>query len=343
VRRPDPLLRDLEGSVRALGLPGSSLLVAASAGIDSTVLAHGLAALAPRLGLRLALGHVHHGLRGAEADADRDFVAALAAKLDVRFFERRVDPRARRAGLSSQRRPTLQEAARRVRYQALDALAIEADATHIATAHQLDDQAETVLLRLLRGSGPTGLGGIPECSADGRIVRPLLGVSRAEIERFARARGLSWREDASNRDPAYARARLRRDWLAGLGEAFNPRWLRAVGDLAEAMRRESEWIEERVAAEASRRLSREGDCIVVDCQGWSELPEALARRLARHVLRAAGAGRDLSRQHLERTLRFAAASRGGSRLELPGGLLLERRGDFVRLRRNAPGQAQAGC
>jgi tRNA(Ile)-lysidine synthase len=140
VRRPDPLLRDLEGSVRALGLPGSSLLVAASAGIDSTVLAHGLAALAPRLGLRLALGHVHHGLRGAEADADRDFVAALAAKLDVRFFERRVDPRARRAGLSSQRRPTLQEAARRVRYQALDALAIEADATHIATAHQLDDQ-----------------------------------------------------------------------------------------------------------------------------------------------------------------------------------------------------------
>jgi tRNA(Ile)-lysidine synthase len=343
VRRQGPLLRELERSVRALELPGRSVLVAASAGIDSTVLAHGLAALAARLELRLSLGHVHHGLRGAEADADRDFVAALAAKLDLPFLERRVDPHARRAGIRSQARPTLQEAARRLRVQALEALAIEADAAHIATAHQLDDQAETVLLRLLRGSGPSGLGGISERSSDGRIVRPLLSVSRAEVERFARERGLSWREDASNRDPAYARARLRRDWLPGLGEAFNPRWLRAVGDLAEAMRRESEWIEERVAEEASRRLGREGDCIVVDCRGWSELPEALARRLARHVLHAAGAGRDLSRRHLERTLRFAEASRGGSRLELPGGLVLERRGDFVRLRRNAPGQAQAGC
>src|SRR5262249_58771718 len=101
-------------------------------------------------------------------------------------------------------------------------------------AHTLDDQGETVLLRLLRGTGPTGLGGIPERSPDGRIVRPLLGVSRAEIERFAGQRGLVWREDASNRDPAYARARLRRDWLGSLGAAFPPPWLRGGRGLGEA-------------------------------------------------------------------------------------------------------------
>jgi tRNA(Ile)-lysidine synthase len=337
------LLHELERAARAQGLEGRGVLIAASGGVDSTVLAHGLVDLATRLDLRLALGHIHHGLRGAESDADRDFVAALAGKLDLPFFQRRVDPAARREGVPSQARPTLQEAARRVRYDALEALATEAAVDHVATAHQLDDQAETVLLRLLRGTGPTGLGGIPERSPDGRIVRPLLSVPRAEIERFARARGLSWREDASNRDPAYARGRLRRDWLQGLGEAFNPRWLRAVGDLAEAMRRESEWIEERVAEEASRRLSREDDCIVVDCRGWSELPQALASRLARHLLHAAGAGRDVSRRHLERTMRYLEASRGGSRLELPAGLVLERRGRFVRLGGIDPGQRQAGC
>lgn len=343
MRREDPLLRELERAACALELPGRSVLIAASAGIDSTVLACGLGVLAERLALRLALGHVHHGLRGAEADRDRDFVAALAAKLDVPFHERRVDPHRLRRGGPSRSRPTLQEAARRLRYEALEALAREAGAAHVATAHQLDDQAETVLLRLLRGSGPSGLGGIPERSPDGRVVRPLLGVPRAEIERFARARGLSWREDGSNRDPSYARARLRRDWLGALGEAFNPRWLRAVGDLAEAMRRESEWIEERVHEEASHRLAREGDQIVLDCRGWAELPEALARRLMRSALRASGAGRDLSRRHLERTLRFAHAARGGARLELPGGLWLERQRGFVRFRRSAPGQAQTGC
>jgi tRNA(Ile)-lysidine synthase len=212
-------------------------------------------------------------------------------------------------------------------------MAREAGADRIATAHTLDDQAETVLLRLLRGTGPSGLGGIPERSPEGRIVRPLLQISRAEIERHARERGLEWREDASNRDPAYARARLRRDWLRELGEAFNPRWLRALGDLAEAQRRESEWIEERVAEEAGRRLVREDGSWWLACEGFEALPEALARRLVRRVLCEAGAGRDLSRPHLERTLAFLRRGQSGRTLELPGGLILARTRHGARIAR----------
>jgi tRNA(Ile)-lysidine synthase len=335
VRRRDPLLGAVERAARRLGLAERSVLVAASGGIDSTLLAHALHALAGRLGLRLALGHVNHGLRGAEADADQAFVASLGEKLGVPVLVRRVAPQRLRAGRPSRARPTLQEAARRLRYAALEEMAREAGAQHVATAHTLDDQAETVLLRLLRGTGPPGLGGIPERSPDGRIVRPLLGVSRREIERFAAERRLSWREDASNRDPAYARARLRRDWLAGLGQAFNPRWLRAVGDLAEAQRRESEWIEARVSEEASRRLAREGDTCSFSCEGIEALPVAVARRLARRVLHEAGAGRDLSRRHLERVLAFAAPGRSGARLELPGGLVLVRWRRRLRFERDA--------
>jgi tRNA(Ile)-lysidine synthase len=336
----EPLLRALGAALAAQGCRGRRVLVAASGGVDSTVLVHGVHALAGELASELVVAHVHHGLRGADADADEDFVRSLGAALGVPVLARRVAPRSLRARGPSRARPTLQEAARRLRYDALFEMAAAAGAERIATGHTLDDQAETVLLRLLRGSGPAGLGGIPERSPDGRIVRPLLALSRAEIERFARGRGLVWREDASNRDPAYARARLRRDWLRGLGEAFNPRWLRAVGDLAEAQRRESEWIEPLVEQEAELRLARDGAGWTLACAEWDSLPVALARRLARRALREAGGGRDVTRAHLERTLAFLARGRTGATLELPGGLVLERERARVRLR---PGPAQHGC
>jgi tRNA(Ile)-lysidine synthase len=336
----EPLLRSLGAAFAALGCRGRRVLVAASGGVDSTVLVHGAHALAAELGMGLALGHVHHGLRGADADADEAFVRSLGAALGVPVLARRVAPRSLQAGRPSRARPTLQEAARRLRYDALFALAEAVGAERVATAHTLDDQAETVLLRLLRGTGPAGLGGIPERSPDGRLVRPLLGVSREEIERFARERGLLWREDPSNRDPAFARARLRRDWIRGVGEAFNPRWLRAVGDLAEAQRRESEWIEPLVEQEAAHRLARDGDGWTLACASWDRLPVAQARRLVRRALFAAGAGRDVTRVHLERVLALARSGRTGARLELPGGLVAVRERGRVRLH---TGRAQHGC
>jgi tRNA(Ile)-lysidine synthase len=316
--------RALAAALKALGLPDRPLLVAVSGGVDSVALAHALRVLSPELGLILSIGHVNHGLRGAQAAADEAFVAELADGLGLPFASERVDPRALVAEGPSRARPTLQEAARRLRREALGRLAARLGAAHVATAHTLDDQVETVFLRLLRGTGPEGLGGIPERSPDGVLVRPLLRVSRAEILEFARSRGLAWREDPSNADPRFARSRLRTAWLPGLRAAFNPQLLRAVGDLAETQRRESEWLNSLLDREADRRFAAEpGGVLRIDAKDWDALPPALARRLARRALHRCGAGRDVTRVHLERMLGFLGRGRPGRCLELPGRLHLE--------------------
>lgn len=316
----DALLRALSAAAEEHALRGQRILVATSGGVDSSVLLHALAALAPELGIEVAAGHVNHSLRGAESDADEAAVADLAKQLGLRFAARRVDPHALRAPGPSRARPTLQEAARRLRRDALRELALALGCVRIATAHTLDDQAETLLLRLFRGASPAGLGGIAPASADGSLVRPLLGVSRAEIERYARERGLSWREDASNRDPHYARGRLRAAGFAEIAASLNPRWLRAVGDLAEAQRKESAWIEEQVAREMQRCVRAENGVRFIVRAPFAELAEPIARRVARQLIRAEGGARDVSRQGIERSLAFLRSARTGALLDLPGGL-----------------------
>jgi tRNA(Ile)-lysidine synthase len=158
--RHDPaaaVRRDVERAVGAFGLRGGYVVAGVSGGLDSTVLADVLASLARRLEFRLAVGHIHHGLRGAEADADEESVRARSERLGIPFERERIAPDALREGRSSRDRPTRQEAARSLRYAALERIAARLGATHIATAHHADDQAETVLLRLFRGSGPDGL------------------------------------------------------------------------------------------------------------------------------------------------------------------------------------------
>ena len=316
------LIEQVEASIERLGLAGESILVAVSGGVDSTVLLYVLRQLSQRHGLKLQVGHVDHGLRGEQSQAECQAVRRQAQALGLGFAVEAVAPEALRQGVSSRSRPTVQEAARQLRYRALWAMAARAGAARIATGHNADDQAETVLLRLLRGCGPDGLGGIPESSPDGMVVRPLLRVSREEIASFARQRGLDWCEDDSNRSPRYFRNRLRHQWLPGLTREFNPRLLRTIGNLAEAHRRDAEWIEQLVTEEAGRRFEVGSGWLRIARQGWAELPEALRRRLARRALRQMGGGREVSRVHLERFVEFLLSGRQNSTLELPGGIRL---------------------
>jgi len=332
------LVETVERAVAELTSPGAGIVVAVSGGVDSTVLLQALAEVAGDRGLSLTVGHVHHGLRAAAADADADAVREAARRLDLPFQLERVAPAALRTGRANRARPTLQKAARTLRYAALRRMAAAAHAHHVATAHTLDDQAETVLLRLLRGASPDGLGGIPERSPDGVVIRPLLAVPRAEVEAFAAERGLTWREDASNDCDAYTRNRLRRHWLPGLARDFNPQLLRAIGRLAEAQRRDAEWIESLVE-DVVERMARADDAdacsLRIRADGWRDLPEALARRVVRALLVRAGAGRDVTRTHITRMLDFLRtdpSSRRPRRLELPGGLCVETSADGFALR-----------
>lgn len=327
------LLRSVAEAADRLGLRGRSLLVAVSGGIDSITLFSALDELAEELGLKLSIGHVNHGLRGDASHADQAFVERFGAARGARVETFDAAPEHARPG-PSRERLTLQEAARHARYCALERGAGRVGADRIATAHTLDDQAETVLMRLLRGTGPDGLGGIPEHSTDlspsAPVVRPLLGVSRAEIERFARSRRLNWREDSSNASPAYTRNRIRAR-IPDLAREFNPGLLRALADLADAQRRDTEWIEARVEQEVAARFSAVREALVIDAKDWAALPEPLARRVARAALVRAGAGRHVTRRHLERMCRFLAGAEPGKRLELPGRLTLERHREGFRL------------
>ena len=334
------LLRSLDQSVSDLGLEERHVLVAVSGGVDSMVLLEGLARLSSKRHLTLSVGHVHHGLRGQEADDDEAAVLGRGERLGLATASERVDLSILREGLPNRVRPTLQEAARNARYAALRSMAIKFGADHIATGHNLDDQAETVLMRIMRGTAPDGLGGIPERSKDGVVVRPLLGVTRAEIEAYALEEGIGWQEDGTNDADTYTRNRLRHHWLPALAREFNPQLLRSIARLAESQRRDSEWIAEWVESVAGKfwqhgeargtKGSESGVFLQMTDEGWADLPEALALRLSRRAMEELGGGRDVSRIHLQRMWRFLGRRQSptGTELELPGGLRIrrERRG-----------------
>jgi tRNA(Ile)-lysidine synthase len=196
----------------ALLPPGRRVLAAVSGGPDSVCLAHWLSVQARRKGLTVALLHVNHGLRGKAAERDADFVRALGARLGLRVAVVRADVK----GRAARRGGGLEDAGREERYRALTARARRGRFDAVATGHQLDDQAETVLLHLLRGSSLEGLGGIPprRALAPGlELLRPLLPLTRAEIMSYLEIHGLEWRDDRSNSDPKFARNWVRREVL----------------------------------------------------------------------------------------------------------------------------------
>ena len=190
--------------------PGMRLAVALSGGADSVALLRILVARSEELGLVLHAAHLHHGLRGAEADGDLEFCRELAAKLGLPFHEAcvdtaveaRADRKSDKSAETGKPAESIEEAARRLRHAWFRKLLASGEVDAIATAHTLDDQAETVLAKFLRGAWTEGLAGIaPKLETpEGQIVRPLLATTHAEMEAYLREVGQDWREDSSNRD-----------------------------------------------------------------------------------------------------------------------------------------------
>ena len=260
-----------------------TMVAAVSGGADSIALVHSLLALSSDPSNRLVVAHVNHGLRGSESDRDERFVADLCARLGVPCEIRRIDATVfRKTGGRG-----IEAVARHARYECLKAIAAERGVRHVATGHTADDQAETILQRVLRGTGLRGLGGIPpvrSLSPGIALVRPMLGFRREEILTFLAALGEPYREDSTNRDPRFRRNRIRRELLPLLIRDYNPNLpdaLIRLGRLAGQTQSLVDRLVERLMDRAVRFIDQAE--VDLDCSVLSQEHPLLVQELLQQV------------------------------------------------------------
>ncbi|MBI1921055.1 MAG: tRNA lysidine(34) synthetase TilS [Geobacter sp.] len=296
---------------------GERVVVAVSGGADSVALLDILASL-EEYRLQLVVAHLNHRLRGTESDGDEAFVRDLAARYGIPCEVATEDVLA----LSRARKLSLEEAGRLARYRFFDSLAEKHDASAIALAHHADDQAETVLMRLLRGAGTGGLAGMAPKS--GLYIRPLLHVRRADIERYLFSRGLSFRTDSSNRDAAFLRNRVRLDLLPLLS-SYNPSIAERLADTGEILAADEAYLAE-ISNERFSRLARfEGGALALSLEELAHEPRSLVLRLIRRaILDVKGDLRALSYRHIAAIERLLSSPRAHATLMLPGGVVVKK-------------------
>jgi tRNA(Ile)-lysidine synthase len=281
--------------------------VAVSGGADSVVLLRLLHELAQTHGLHLHVLHVNHGLRGAESDGDQEFVEALAKQLGW--------PCSVTAGAIPP--GNIEEEARRIRrrffFEQMEAHQLGA----VALGHTASDQAETILFRFLRGTGTRGLAGLRTYSPE-RLVRPLLGTTRAEIRDWATANGLSWREDASNDDHRFTRNRLRLETIPAL-RSYNPQLERVLGNMAEIAQTEEDYWDGETSKAVGAVASHSAFGTIVSVSKLRALHVALQRRVLRQLgseIRDSSFGLDV--EHVESIRRLCDGKGGHNRVLVPG-------------------------
>jgi tRNA(Ile)-lysidine synthase len=315
--------------------PGGRIGLGVSGGADSVAMLRIFEEFRAQLGIAIVVLHFNHQLRGADADADERFVESLAAELHVESESGRADVarEAQRHGWN------LEDAARRMRYGFFERAAVAHSLNRVAVAHTVDDQAETVLSHLLRGTGLAGLAGIYPVA--GLIIRPLLEVGRAELREFLTGLGQPWREDATNQDTARTRARIRHQLMPLLQRDFDPTTVMRLARLAShARENENFWRaleDERFQAVTTResrgaislnvadllsplaQLAQPDGVTAHESASASAPTMVLTRRLVRRIFAdLRGSREQLTARHVRSVLDLAAKSQSGSRIELPG-------------------------
>jgi tRNA(Ile)-lysidine synthase len=339
-----PLEQSVLQAIQRTGMlaPGDRVGVAVSGGADSVALLRLLLRLRDDLGITLAAVHFNHALRGAESDGDAEFVAQLAEVHALELITAREDV----AAEARQQSRNLEDMARQLRYAFFQRVVADGRATRIAVAHTADDQAETVLAHIIRGTGLTGLGGIHPVA--GAIVRPLLATRREDLREYLRTIGQSWREDSTNHDTTRTRARIREQLLPLLARDFSPTVTDHLNEFSRLAREEeSFWdalVEDRF--QSLVRHEEDGNALGIrvdallhplelhaaatqntksaksnNSQPLRVLTERLIRRLYEYVR---GNRRELSAHHVEQVIHIASGSRSGQRAELPGGIIVQR-------------------
>jgi tRNA(Ile)-lysidine synthase len=325
----DTLLETIEKTIRRCGLlaGGEKVLAAVSGGADSVCLLDVFYKLRAKLGISLCVGHVNHLLR-QEAAEDARYVEDLARNMGLEVEVAVVEV----AALAKEKKLSLEDAARQARYQALEAMAARRGADCIAVAHTADDQVETILLNFLRGGGPEGLAGMPISrdflsTRQGKIIRPLLDITKAEAEDYCRRYNLAVRLDATNLELAALRNRIRHKLLPLL-KAEQPALNKVLLRQAEIFREENAFLRE-LAEQALESVlveaNHEASSICLSIPKLLDLPIVLGRRVVREALRSLRSGRQpLGLEQVDRVLDLARTGETGKRLELGEGLCAER-------------------
>jgi tRNA(Ile)-lysidine synthase len=320
------LLERVRQTIRkhALACAETRVLVAISGGPDSVALAHLLLALQETGDLLVAgFAHFNHQLRGADADADEAFCRTLAAALGVPIEIGRANVA---AAASASGRST-EDMARELRYTFLEEAADRRGANAIAIGHSLDDQAETFLLRLIRGAGTRGLGSIRPRA--GRVIRPLLEVPRADLRQYLAAHSLAFRTDATNADVSIPRNRVRHELIPYLAREFSPGISRVLAREAALAREDEDRLhQEAIDLARSIVLTITAEQTELDALALRALPQALAARVAHQALTRQARDRFIGFDHVDRLLQLAGGSDGDA-VDLPGQRAVRRGGRIV--------------
>ncbi len=315
------MIEQVAATIRRYDLlaPAQPVAVAVSGGADSLC----LLLLLQTLGYPVSVVHINHHLRGAESDADQEFVSSFAAAraLPFRCFDAPVGP------------GNVEQNARDLRYAALRSLLMEGAYQKVALGHTLSDQAETVLFHFLRGSGSAGLAAMSHSNRAG-FVRPLLDCSRAQVEQFLHERGIAWREDSSNRDLSFDRNRIRHELLPGLTRDWNPQLAQCLARTADIAREEEDYWRGEVERFEARFLTCAVHSVFCNASELRTAHPALARRVIRRAIELTkGDARQIGFEHVEAVRAIAASDQGHGRTILPGVDVLR---SFDRMRFSQP-------
>lgn len=296
---------------------GDKVIAAVSGGPDSICLLNVLFALKDKLGISIAAAHVNHCLRGREADEDEEYVRRFCDRLGIEFYSKKEHIRR----VAEEKNISIESAGRIVRYEFFNELKDKLSAQKIAIAHNSNDQAETVLMRIFRGTGTEGLTGIRPVR-DGIFVRPLINVSRQEIEEYCRENMLNPRVDKTNLESIYTRNKIRLELLPYLKKNFNPDIINALNRLADTVSKDNEYLEEISLNKFRSYCEFRGNKVIIKKDAFKEKESILSRIIRNSIYKINGSLYNLERIHILEIINLY--TRGtGKKIMLPGNIIAE--------------------
>jgi tRNA(Ile)-lysidine synthase len=302
---------------------GNTVLIGVSGGADSIALLHILLKLSPEFDLRLGIAHLNHGLRVAESERDADFVKSVAENLNLPFYHQKIDVK----NFSNHHKLSIEEAGRTLRYKFFNITAQKHGFDKIALGHQKEDMAETILINILRGSGPQGISGIPP--KRDQVIRPLININRTDIEIFLQSENIAHIKDSSNMDPQFLRNRIRHFLIPLLVSEYNAEIVENLNRTAEILRDEQIWLDSMIEPLLVKtKLSEDNTNFNLSIPELKKMPIAAARRIIRQGVREIkGNLHGVGFKHMDAVLDLITSDNKNNQFDFPGPVRINREND----------------